>query len=146
MVDTDMTHLDTQHFTGPGKLATAFGGPVFVPAEWPPLFATSAARYMLDLGPAGSGYRIDVATDDGVPLLIAGRPNPPSQRAGMLGAPPGSYWFEVSELAEEGGLALRQPNDHFHIVVGKPVQVHLSGYRTLEQGVAAAQSLIRYDC
>lgn len=100
---------------------------------------------MLDRGPASETYRIDVATDDGVPLLVAGRSNPPSQRVGMLGAPPGSYWFDVPELASDSGLALRQPNGHFHIVVAKPMQVHLSGYRSLEQGVAAAQSLIRYD-
>lgn len=139
------SHVDTEHVTGPAELATAFGGLVFVPAEWPPSFATAAPRYMLDRGPAGKGYRIDVATDDGVPLLVAGRSNPPSQRAGMLGAPPESYWFEVPELASENGLALRQPNGHFHIVLGKPMQVHLSGHRSLEQGVAAAQSLNRYD-
>lgn len=142
-VEIEVHHIDTQHLTGPTELATAFGGPVFVPAEWPPPFATAAPRYMLDRDPVSVGYRIDVATDDGVPLLLAGRPNPPSQRAGMLGAPPDSYWFAIPDLASERGLALREPNGHFHLVGGKPMQVHLSGYRSLQHGVAAAQNLIR---
>ena len=139
------THIDTQHVAGPTALAAAYSGPVFLPAEWPPPFATSKPRYMLDRGPAGVGYRVAVATDDGVHILVAGRPSPPSQRIGMLGALPDSYWFAVPELAADNGLALRQPNGHIHIVLGKPTQVHLSGYRSLEAATQAAASLVRYD-
>lgn len=95
--------IQTQHVNDPDQLSAAYGGPVFVPTEWPPPFATSAPRYMVDRGPAGISYRIDVETDDGIPVLIAGLPHPPSQRTGMLGAPPDSYWFEVHELREQGG-------------------------------------------
>ncbi|WP_142065371.1 hypothetical protein [Pseudonocardia kunmingensis] len=141
---TDSSPVKTQRLDGPAELATAFGSSVFLPAEWPPPFASSAPRYLLDSGPAGIGYRIDVATDDGVPILIAGRLSPPTQEAGKLGAPPDSYWFAVPELDDDGGLALRQPNGHFHVVIGKPMQVHISGYRSLDQAVEAAQSLTRF--
>ncbi|GEL26067.1 hypothetical protein PSU4_50210 [Pseudonocardia sulfidoxydans NBRC 16205] len=134
----------TQYVGGLDELAVAYGGYVFVPEQWPPPFATSAPRYMIDRGPAGVSYRIDIGTDDGVPILIAGLPRPVTQRAGMLGAPPDSYWFAVQDLQKVGGLALRQPNGHYHVVLGNPMQVHLSGYRIIEQGVQAATSLVRY--
>lgn len=137
--------VETQHFDGPTALAVAFGKPVYLPDQWPPPFAVSPSRYLLDRGPAGIGYRIDVGTDDDVPVLIAGRLASPSQQEGTLGALPNSYWFAVPELSENGGLALRQPNGHFHLVLGMPAQLHISGYRNLAQAIAAAQSLVRFD-
>lgn len=136
--------VETQYFPGPGALSAAFGGPVYLPAGWPEPFFISSPRFMLDRGPAGIGYRIDVGTDDGVPVMIAGRVDPPSQRVGMRGASD-SYWFTIPELDTHSGLGLRSPNGHFHVVLSMPMQVHLVGYRTLEQSIVAATNLVLID-
>jgi hypothetical protein len=136
--------LETQEFSSPGELATAFGTSIYMPSSWP-RYVVGRPRYLLDVTPKfeESFYRIDLATDDGVPLLVAGKRTPPSQRAGQLGAPE-SHWFAVPELSSSNGLALRQDNQHFHIVIGIPMQVHLSGYRTLTEGIEAARQLTEH--
>lgn len=136
-------HVVSESVASPQQLADVFAGPVYLPRPWPSRM-TGPVHYRVDTVPeAGKRYYLAYApAHEGVRLLTAGSPEPPSPtfRAGEFGSPT-QRWFAVPELASEQAVAVVKPTGDVTLVLSKPAMVLLSGHPTLDEAIHTAQIL-----